>query len=105
MSRRPAYKIHLSKSAAADLRVIFAYYAKVAPLSAPSVVDEILRNIDRLKSSPHRQVVPGQSTKLARPVRLLPVDPYVVFFRVLEDEGIIRILRVRHGRRRPLKRF
>jgi plasmid stabilization system protein ParE len=38
-------------------------------------------------------------------VRSLPVPPYMVFFRVDDKLLVIRILRIRHGARKPLRRF
>ena len=66
------------------------------------MVARILDAIDTLDTFPHRNVVAGQKPGLSKPVRSLPAWPYVVFFRVHDDHGVVRILRVRHGaRRRP----
>lgn len=62
----------------------------------------ILDALEPLKQFPHRTVVERQNRKLRHPVRSLPVPPYIVYFRVLDDQRVIRVLHVRHGaRRRP----
>jgi plasmid stabilization system protein ParE len=35
----------------------------------------------------------------------MPVQSWIVFFRVLDQHHVVRVLRVRHGARRRLKRY
>jgi plasmid stabilization system protein ParE len=35
----------------------------------------------------------------------MPVQSWIVFFRVIDDDRVVRVLRVRHGARRRLKRY
>jgi toxin ParE1/3/4 len=99
------YRIIFSKRVANDLEAIFRHIAKESPQNAPQVVDRILTAIAGLKTFPHRTVLEGQPTRLKYPVRSLPVLSYLVFFRVIEAEHVVRILQVRHGARRRPKRF
>ena len=103
MARR--YRILLSKRVASDLERIFDHIAKDWPDAAAKMVDRILGSIERLKMFPHRNVVMGQSPRLKHPVRSLPVPPYVVFFRVMDAQGVVRVVQVRHGAQRRPKRF
>jgi plasmid stabilization system protein ParE len=67
------------------------------------MVDQIMRAIESLRDFPHRTVY--LQSGLNESVRTLPVKPYVIFFRVLERDRIIKILAVRHGARRRPRRF
>lgn len=68
------------------------------------MVEQILRAIDMLEQTPHRQRVVTKR-KTGTIIRSLPVPPYMVFFQVSDENLIVEILRIRHGARRPLKRF
>jgi plasmid stabilization system protein ParE len=99
------YRIILANRAATDLDRIFNYLVDRTPQHAPAVIDQILASIERLADFPHRTIVAEQPPEAKSPVRSLPVPPYVIFFRIVEDQHTVRVLRVRHGARRPLKRF
>jgi plasmid stabilization system protein ParE len=58
-----------------------------------------------LEELPHRTIVAVQPPNAKYPVRSIAVWPYVVFFRVVDDDRVVRVIRIRHGARRPLKRF
>ena len=53
----------------------------------------------------HRTVVEDQDPRLKHPIRSLPVESYVIFFRVIEEHAVVRILRVLHGAQRRPKHF
>jgi plasmid stabilization system protein ParE len=99
------FRILMRKQAATDLEKIFTKIAKNSPQAAPAFIERILDALDSLEIFPHRNVVEGQKPETDHPVRSLPVPPYLVFFRVLDHQRVVRILRIRHGARRPLKRF
>ena len=101
----PAFRIILSPEAAADLQAIHEYISHDSPRNAARMVDRILEAVAKLEIIPHRNVIEHQSRKIRHPVRSLPVRPYVVYFRVLEEEHVVRVLTIRHGARRRPKRF
>lgn len=74
---------------------IYRYTAQFNPRAAGHMVMEILAAGDSLESFPYRgRAVPGtrlRETTLAY--------PYIIRYRVAADH--VRILRVRHGARRP----
>ena len=105
MSAPDRYRVHLSRRAAANLQSIFNYIANDSPQNASSMVNRILAAIENLKLFPHRTVVESEDAGLKHPVRSLPVQSYVIFFRVIEAESIVRILQVRHGAQRRPKTF
>jgi plasmid stabilization system protein ParE len=69
------------------------------------MVEKILRAIELLKTFRHRTIVSGQHPRLKQPVRSLAVRPFIIFFRVIEANRVVRILHVRHGARRRPRRF
>jgi plasmid stabilization system protein ParE len=101
----PTYRVIISKKAAADLQSISDEISKDSPNNAAGMIERILKSIDLLEIFPHRTLVPGQNPKLKHPARSLPVDPYVVYFRILEESRTVRITQIRHGARRPPKRL
>lgn len=102
---RPEYRIVPALQATADLEAIFASVEKNSPQNAVRVLERIHDAIDSLKMFPNRTVVRGSRGKGKSPVRSLPVQSWIVFFRVLEDEKVVRILHIRHGARRRPRSF
>jgi plasmid stabilization system protein ParE len=101
----PTYRVILSPEAAADLEAIHAYISQDSPDNAAKMVGRILDGIAKLEVFPRHTVVERQSKKIKHPVRSLPVRPYIVYFRVLEEQKAVIILTVRHGARRRPRRF
>jgi addiction module RelE/StbE family toxin len=93
-------RVSYSPRALAQLERIFADIAAENPIAAAAVVDRIEELVSLLSEHPHI----GRPTS-KEGVRILSVGryPYLVFYRVLEEKDEIRILRVRHTARRPLK--
>jgi plasmid stabilization system protein ParE len=96
------YRVSISPSAAADLHSIHDYIAVHSADNAAKMVGRILAAIELLETFPHRTVLQRQSQQWEHKVRSLAVKPYVVFFWVVEDQQLVRILMIRHGaRKRP----
>lgn len=100
-----AYRAILAPEASADLAALHARIERDSPDNAAKVVGGILAAIESLKAFPHRTVLPRQSRKVEHPVRSLPVKPYVIYFRVIDEEQVVRVLTIRHGARRRPRRF
>jgi plasmid stabilization system protein ParE len=99
-----AYRILFAPRAGKDLRGIYEYVAQTSPSSAPTVVERILDASETLVEFPHRTIVETKIPQSKFPIRSLPVRPFVIYFRVLEDDKVVRIVHIRHGaRRRPLR--
>jgi plasmid stabilization system protein ParE len=101
----PAFRIILSPEAGGDLQAIYDYVAQDSPTNAAKLVGRLLDAIESLATFPHRTVAEHRSGKLRYPVRSLPVRPYVVYFRVIDEEQAVRVLSVRHGARRKPREF
>jgi len=54
---------------------------------------------------PRRYRVVGGSRQPKRAVRRMPVSSYLVYYRIDDDQQVVRILSVWHGARRQPKRF
>ncbi len=93
-------KVRFSRRALAQLQEIHNYIAPFNPRAAGRAVARIEELCEKLSDFPgmgHATDQPG--------VRVLPVVryPYLIFYTVLAEAEEVRILRVRHGRRRPLQ--
>jgi addiction module RelE/StbE family toxin len=93
------YRVRITPRALCDLQTIFDYIAQDSPDHAAGMIERIFGAIDGLEFMPYRfKVLEGAEKK---GIRSIPVRPYLVRFRVEEEAGIVRILHVRHGARRP----
>ena len=99
------YQLIISPEAMADMEAIRAFIALDSTEHARRMIERILVSIELLKTVPHRYVLETRDKRLRFPVRSLPVRPYVVFFRVVEKDRVVRILTIRHGARRRPRRF
>jgi plasmid stabilization system protein ParE len=99
------YRLIITPRAGADIAEICDYIEHDSPQNAVVAARRILDAMEGLERFPHRTVMPRQSKKLKHPVRTLPVPPWVIYFRVLEDERVVRVLHVRHGARRRPRKF
>ncbi len=99
------YSVVITKTAGSDLEKIHKHIALDSPQNASEMITRILDALAPLKQFPHRTVAEHQARGLRHPVRSLPVAPYVVYFRVLDSERVIRVLHVRHGARQKPRRF
>lgn len=98
------YRVIISKRADADLEAIHGSISRSSPDGAVTVVGDVLKSLELLAVLPKRnRVVTTPPTN--PPVRSLPVPPYMVYFEVYEDRRVVYVLRIRHGARKPLKRF
>lgn len=95
----------MSKRAGVDLQRIYDTIAASSQRNAAGVLHQILDAIDRLKPFPHRTILADQRANARQPVRSLPVQSWIVFFVIFEEHRLVRILRVRHGSQRRLKRY
>ena len=92
-------RVRFTRRARADLAAIFSYVAADNPRAAANLVGRIETLIDKLSLFPglgHPTRPPG------RYVLTVSGAPYQVFYRVARVE--VRILRIRHTSRRPLRK-
>jgi toxin ParE1/3/4 len=99
------YRIIITPWAGTDLETIYDHIARDSATNVASMISRILDALEPLKLFPHRAIVERNDPTLRHPVRSLAVRPYLVYFRVLEEERVIRVLHVRHGARQPPETF
>ena len=95
MTAKP-YRIEWRPMAREDLRAIVRYIGKDNPTRAKSFGQELRDKTLPLAQHPKM----GRTGRPGLPafVRELVVHPnYIVFYRVLDDAGIVEILRVKHA--------
>ncbi len=99
-----AYTVFLAAEAAAEVSAIVAWWRKNRP-SAPSLFQDELKqallNIAARPSIGVRAKMRGDPDIRAVVLRK---SRYVVFYDVNDDAAEVEVVRVRHGRRRPLKK-
>src|SRR5512133_2897307 len=103
MPRR--YRVLVMPEAAADLVGIFDHIERDSAQNARAVIEALIDAIDSLAQFPHRYKVHRSTRDPDRIVRSMPVPPHVVYYRVIEQHAVVRVLTVRHGARRQPNRF
>jgi plasmid stabilization system protein ParE len=96
------YRIIFSPRASGELQDILRYVAGQSPQNAALVGERILREVQSLKTFPGRFRVERRVRKLGYVVHSMVVLSFIVFYRILEDDKVVRILCIQRGaRRRP----
>lgn len=91
----PEYKIQISPRALRHLQMIFDYIEGEAP-GAGKTVDSMIDEMVALRTMPHRFPVVGGGHGLRRMVAY----PYLIFYKILPTQRVVRIMSIRHGARR-----
>ena len=99
------YRVLMMPEAAADLTGIFDHVERDSPQNARALVEALIDAIDSLTHFPHRYKVHRTARDPNRVVRSMPAPPHVVYYRVIEQHRVVRVLTVRHGARRQPGRF
>jgi len=99
------YRLIIAPKAALDLTAIHAVIAEDSPQNAALMAMRIMDALELLQVARHRTVLAAQPQGLKYAVRSLVIRPYVVYFRAIEEQKVVRILRIRHGARRSLRHF
>jgi plasmid stabilization system protein ParE len=94
------YRVILSPQALGALERIFEYISRDSVENAARMVDEIYTECESLDRFPHRYPVDRRGKSLPFEVRLMPVPPYRVLYRIMEEQSAVRILTIRHGRQK-----
>ena len=96
------YRVVISARASADLHSIVRYVRPDSPQNAADMVGRLLDAMDSLVLLPRRYPVVSSPRQPKHETRLMPVRPYLVYYRIIEADKVILISEVRHGaRRRP----
>jgi toxin ParE1/3/4 len=95
------YLIRYTPTAADELKEIFDYIERDSAWNAAGMMERIVRAIESLDTLPHRYRVARNIKYAGRPVRSMPVTPYLVRYQIDEPTLAVLIVSVRHGARKP----
>ncbi|HTW24361.1 MAG TPA: type II toxin-antitoxin system RelE/ParE family toxin [Candidatus Baltobacteraceae bacterium] len=93
------YRLRYTQRALKDLAEIVEYIAEDDEGAASRFGAALLDHIELLKRFPWI----GDTVEQDRRVRKLTHSPILAYYRVYEDAGLIVVLYLRHGSRRPPK--
>jgi len=91
------YKITFLDKSKDDLDEIYFYISEDSPDRAEKMVNTILERVEQLEKFPHSGVTVADKVEVKGDYRMIVVNPYLVFYRVIKDD--IFIYRVLHGKR------
>jgi len=87
------YNVELLSAAYADLDEIFDYIMADNPQAATEMLNNIMKSLRRLENFPHSGAPLLDSAMQKFNFRMVIIDPYIAFYRLIEDKVIIyRIL-------------
>jgi toxin ParE1/3/4 len=96
-----SYKIIYTEKSEQDLVNIYRYIAidLLVPETAKKQVERIMNAIKGLDELPLRYKLYQNEPWHSRGLRVLPVDNYLVFYTVIEEEKTVAIVRIMYGGR------
>ena len=95
------YQIIYSPESLDDLRAIYSYIAfeKLAPQNAESQVNRIRQSIRSLDFFPEGHTIVEWEPWASMRMHFLPVDNFIVYYLVDNNEGKVSIVRIFYGGR------
>jgi len=94
------FRIEYLPIAEKDLTEILEYIQIDNPTAAPNLLGEIDKAISKLSYFPYIGSIPKDQRLILLNYRMLIVANYLVFYVVLEEEEVVEIRRVLHGKRK-----
>jgi toxin ParE1/3/4 len=95
------YRVNLTARVAAQLQDVFEYIEEDSPENARRMIQRLMDAIDSLDILPHRYKVLEESDSLGEEIRSMVVKPFLVRYHINESAGVVTIVSIRHGARRP----
>lgn len=92
-------KVILSTVAQDAIEGIREFYLEHAPEALPAVFEPVVKGLDLLAVHP-RAGQPNRQTGLDGEIRMLVAAPYRILYEI-QEEKIVLIHSIRHGRQRP----
>jgi addiction module RelE/StbE family toxin len=99
------HQVILSPRAFNDLDSIFDYISARSPKGTIKTIDQLWQASVGLRDFPRRHRIFQKASKTRPETRVMPVDMYLVYYRVIESQRLVRILTIRHGARRQPRQF
>jgi len=99
----PKNKVKYAPAAVDDMDEIFSYISQDNVLAAENLLDKLDHQMNGLADFPNMGSVLSQDdySLIQRGYRFIVVNPYLVFYRIVDDTVIIH--RILHGRRDYLR--
>ena len=89
-------RIEYHPALATEIKEIWDYYEEKSPGLGDRFIDEFEQQVLHIASTPERWMILEHGIRRA----LMKRFPYVIYFRILEEDGI-RITVVKHEKRHP----
>ncbi len=95
------YRVLMTEPAANDLQEVVRYIAGELrePTTAQKLVGKIRDAIMSLAEMPSRHPLVADEVLAAKGIRKLPVENYIVFYVVSEEDKTVTVVRILYGRR------
>ena len=95
------YQVMYTAGARKDLKNIFKYISEelLAPENAAGQTNRIMAAIRTLDVMPKRNRLYEEEPWHSQGLRFLPVDHYLVFYRIDDEAGMVYIVRIMYGGR------
>ncbi len=95
------HKIVYTEEAEQDLVDVYCYIAMdlMVPETAKNQINRIMDAIKGLDELPLRHKLYQNEPWHSRGLKVLPVDSYLVFYTIIEEENTVAIIRVMYGGR------
>ena len=103
--RPPKFRTRMVARASADLNEIIEYIEFQSPQNASLVANRLADAIDSLEYLPRRFKVYRSSRDPARVIHSMSVPPFIVYYRVIDDQLVVEVQTIRRGTRRQPRRF
>jgi toxin ParE1/3/4 len=100
-----AYRVIVSPRAFADLDAILDYISQDSPANAVKMIDRLWDSAKSLEQLPHRYRIVFGRRRPAKETRMMPVPPYLIYYRIVEEQSVVRVITIRHAARRRLRRL
>ena len=96
-----SYKIVYTEGSEQDLLNIYRYIAMdlLVPETAKNQIGRIMKAVNELESLPFRHKRYHDEPWHSKGLRVLPVDNYLVFYTVIEDDEKVVVLRIMYAGR------
>jgi plasmid stabilization system protein ParE len=99
------HQVRITREALDDLERIAGYIRGQAPKNAATVAARLVDAIDSLAFMPGRFKEVGRSRKRGSPIHGMVVRPFIIYYRIDEQQTAVFVLNIVHGARRQPKRF
>ncbi|RQD70063.1 MAG: type II toxin-antitoxin system RelE/ParE family toxin [Tindallia sp. MSAO_Bac2] len=96
-----SYKIVYTEEAEQDLVDVYRYIAMdlLVPETAKNLMDRIMDAVKGLNGLPLRHKLYQNEPWHSKGLRVLPIDNYLVFYTVLEEESKVVVIRIMYAGR------